>query len=154
MAELHSITGMFVESFPGTSPWGGYLIKGANNEDNQIEGQLIDNYGLSSILGTMNDNSLIFKKQYSIEHGNGQSFWYSYELKDGLWIGGYTSTRVYYEGKAICKTHLCIKDMNFRKFDVTTPEGYMKAIIESMVESGMLERFDDQDSGEEMFRPI
>ncbi|MFH1431566.1 MAG: hypothetical protein ABIG37_03825 [Nanoarchaeota archaeon] len=152
MAELHSITGMFYEEFPGISPWGGYFIKGMDGEDSGIDGMLADTHGISRITGTMNSGLLEFIKQY--EENMGQAFHYKFSLKDEIWLGEYTSSSSGYGGRSVCKTNLCIKDLTFRKFDTRTPEGFAKAIIGSMVEGGQLEKFKDPETGEEMIKAI
>ena len=55
MAELYSITGLFHERFPGTSPWGGHFIRGKGSDKREIEGMLIDIYGPSNISGSMDE---------------------------------------------------------------------------------------------------
>ena len=159
MAELHSITGMFYEGFPGISPWGGYFIKGMDGEENgidregsEIEGMLADVHGISRITGVMNPESLEFRKQY--EENNERVFDYKFSLKNGIWFGEYKSTSSNYNGRSICKTNLCIKDLTFRKFDMRTAEGYAKALMDSMVECGQLEKFKDSETGEEMIKPL
>jgi len=152
MVELYSITGMFYESFPGIIPWGGYLIRGMDGEEDGIEGMLADVHGISRITGTMNPDQLEFRKQY--EKNRGQTFDYKFQLKDTIWLGEYVSASSEFNGKSICKTNLCIKDLTFKKFDLRTPEGYAKALIDSMVDGGQLESFEDPETGEEMIRPI
>ncbi len=151
MAELHSITGMFYESFPGISPWGGYLIRGMDGKDDGIEGMLADVHGISRITGTMNPELLEFRKQYG--QNRGHAFNYKFQLKNGVWLGEYVSTSQDYSGRSICKTNLCIKDLTFKKFDLSSPDRYVKALIDSMVESGQLEKFRDPETGEEMIKP-
>lgn len=151
MAELHSITGLFYESFPGISPWGGFFIRGIDDIEDLIEGMLIDTHGYSKIQGVMYPDSLSFLKTYK---NKGDSYNYSFSLKDGIWLGEYESTSADYRGRSVCKTNLCINDLSFRKFDLSTPQGYVKALVDSMISSGQLESYKDPETGEEMLRPL
>ena len=153
MGELYSITGLFYEAFPGISPWGGHFIKGREGDsENQIVGQLIDMYGPSRLEGVLEKDSLEFRKQY--ERCNfEQMFDYKFSLKNGIWQGEFSSPDGY-RGRSICKTNLCLGELNFKKVDLRTPEGYAKALIDNMVQTGYLETFEDPETGEEMIRPI
>lgn len=152
MAELHSITGLFFERFPGISPWGGYFIRGTEEDESSIEGKLVDLDGISDINGTMDPELLEFRKQY--EANNEESFDYKFSMGNGIWVGEYVSTATTsFRGGSVCKTNLCIEDLTFRKFDMTTPEGCTKALVTSMIEDGSLESYKDPDTGEDMIRP-
>ena len=153
MGELYSISGLFYESFPGIIPWGGYFIRGIDGDDNGIEGMLIDVHGPSLISGAMTEKELSFIKRYGNEN-RAQSFDYQFILDNGIWKGEYKSTSNSYGARSFCKTSLCIEDLSFRKFDLRTPDGYAKALVDSMVESGQLERFNDPETGEEMIKPL
>jgi len=150
MAELHSIVGIFHEDFPGISPWGGHLIKQDNSE---IEGMLIDLYGPSCINGRMGKDFLEFEKQYGPENRH-QNFHYSFKLKNGIYVGEYSSGNPLsnYSGKSMCKTNLFIPDTEFRQINLRTPEGYAKALTDSMIEQGLFEEFTDPKTGEKMIR--
>lgn len=152
MGELYSITGLFYESFPGISPWGGFFIRGTEKGPEEIEGMLVDTYGSSLINGQMGSDSLEFRKQY--QENRGQAFDYKFSLENGVWLGEYVSTQSDYNGRSICKTNLCLSDLSFRKFDMRTPDGWAKAMVDSMVEGGQLEKFRDPETGEEMIRPL
>lgn len=153
MAELHSITGLFVEGFPGTSPWAGYFWKGEEDSSEYIEGQLVDLYGASTIIGTMDEQKLSFLKHYTIANGN-QEFEYDFELKNGVWLGNYKSRRSDYNGRAVCKTHLIFDKMKFRRMDFSTQEGYLEAVFDDMEEKGLLKRVTNPNTGEELLVPI
>ena len=153
MGELYSITGLFYEAFPGISPWGGHFVKGHEGDsENQIVGQIIDMYGPSRLEGVLEKDSLEFRKQY--ERCNfEQMFDYKFSLKNGIWQGEVSSPDGY-RGRSICKTNLCLGELNFEKVDLRSPEGYAKALIDSMVQTGYLETFKDPETGEEMIRLI
>jgi hypothetical protein len=151
MSEVYSITGLFYEAFPGISPWGGYFIKGMEGEqENFIAGQLIDIYGPSKLEGILKKDALRFRKQYE-RCNHEQVFDYDFSLKDGIWQGQYSSPSSY-SGISICKTNLSLGDFAFEEVDLSTPEGYAKAAIRSMIRTGVLESFKDEESGEEMIR--
>lgn len=57
-------------------------------------------------------------------------------------------------GRSICKTNLCLGKLDFEKVDLRTPEGYSKALIDNMIQTGYLETFEDSKTGEEMIRPV
>jgi hypothetical protein len=153
MGELHSITGLFYEAFPGISPWGGYFIKGREGDlENQIVGQLIDMHGPSRLEGVLETDSLEFRKQYE-RCNQEQVFDYKFSLKNGIWQGEFSSPGGYRE-RSICKTNLCLGELNFENVDLRSSEGYAKALIDSMVRTGFLETFKDPETGEEMIRPV
>ena len=152
MAELYSITGLFVEDFPGISPWGGHFIRGIDKNSIAIEGLLSDIWGMSRIAGIMDKDRLKFRKEYDATNRN-QSFNYDFVLKEGIWQGRYTSTQTDYHGDSVCKTALCLNKLDFRNVDLRTPEGFSKAIVESMVQTGKLEQFTDPDTSEIMVKP-
>ena len=113
---------------------------------------LADSLGISNIRGIMNPAVLNFRKYY--EENMGQSFDYKFSLKDGVWLGEYKSTLLDYNGRSVCKTSLCLKDLTFRKFDMGTLEGFAEVIIKNMMENGQLEKSIDPKTGEEIFKPI
>ena len=152
MAELHSITGLFQEDFPGISPWGGFILRGIHANPDGVEGMLADAYGVSRIAGFMRDKNLEFRKQYENCNHN-QSLDYELSLKDGLWLGEYKSTISAYNGRVTCKTNLVLGDLSFKKYDISTPEGWAKALIESMIETGKLVEFKDPKTGEDLIEP-
>ena len=153
MGELYSITGLFYEAFPGISPWGGHFIKGNEGDfENQIVGQLIDVYGPSRLEGVLKKDSLKFRKQYD-RCNNEQMFDYKFSLKNGIWQGEFSSPEGY-SGRSICKTNLCLGEVNFKEVDLSNPEEYVKALIDSMVQTGYLETFENPETGEEMIRPV
>lgn len=155
MGELYSITGLFYESFPGISPWGGHFLRGKEGEpENQISGQLIDMYGPSTLEGIMEGEKLKFRKQY-INSNREQTFDYEFVLKNGIWQGEYINfPAADYNGRSVCKTFSCLEHLNFERVDLRTPEGFAKALIDSMVENGKLEKFKDPETGEDMIRPV
>lgn len=140
MAELHSIVGLFHEDFPGISPWGGHFIK---NYEGGIVGQLIDVWGPSKLEGVLENESLEFRKQYK-ECNREQIFDYKFSLVDGIWQGEFSSPNGYIGG-AICKTYLCLGNLDFKVVDIRNPEEYAKAIIDSMVQTGYLETFENSE---------
>lgn len=147
MGELYSITGLFYEDFPGTSPWGGYFIRGFEyDSDNQIVGKLIDLGGSSRVEGILEKDSLEFIKKYE-QCNHEKIFDYKFSLKDGIWKGEFSSPDGY-RGRSICKTNLCLGELNFEKVDLRSPEGYSKALIDSMVRTGYLETIKDFETGE------
>lgn len=151
--ELHSITGLFYEDFPGISPWGGYFIRGLG-EENNIEGMLADVHGLSRIDGKINSDLLEFRKQYGDEN-MGQVYDYRFQLKNGIWLGEYTSSEFSsYSGRSLCKTNLCLKDLNFKNIAINSPEDFVRVLIDNMVNSGKIELINDPKSGEEYIRPV
>jgi len=154
MGEIYSITGFFYEDFPGISPWGGYFIRGREGDpENQIVGQLIDLHGPSSLKGVLEEDSLEFEKQYE-QCNHEQLFDYRFSLKDGIWQGEWSSPVNNYIGKSVCKTNLCLGNINFERVDLGSPEGFAKALIDSMIRTGYLETYKDPDSGEEMIKPV
>ena len=153
MGELYSIAGLFYEAFPGISPWGGYFIRGREGgSKNQIVGQLIDLYGPSQLKGVLEKDSLEFKKKYE-RCNHEQMFDYKFSLKNGIWQGEFSSPNGY-RGRSICKTNLCLEELDFEKVDLRSPEGYAKALIDSMVQTDYLETFEDQETGEKMIRLV
>lgn len=153
MAELYSITGLFHQSFPGASPWGGFLLRGLNVANPKgIEGKLIDDCGPSTIAGYMDEKSLEFIKQYQNCNHN-LAFDCRFSIKDGIWFGEYKSTSTGYSGKAVCKTYMVTNDLVFRKFDLRTPEGFAKALGESMVDRGDIIEVSDMETGTDRFFP-
>jgi len=153
MAQLYSITGLFYEEFPGIVPWGGHFIRGMDEDgENGISGQLADMHGISRISGLMTENSLEFTKQYEGCNGE-QAFDYRFTKEGDLWKGEWDSRVSSWSGRSICKTFVCMPEMDFRKVDMRTPEGFARAMLESMVDRGMLVTYDDPETGEKMVKP-
>ena len=159
MGELYSVAGMFNNSF-GLTPYGGYITRGIDGEEERIEGQLIDIWGPSRINGHMDDSSLKFTKRYDKNEdplGNpidpSKDLSYEFTLEGDLWRGRFSFPSGI-AGNTICKTSLVLPDMDFRQVDLRSPEGYASAIRDSMVDSGMLEIITDPDGGEDRIRPV
>ena len=137
MGELYSIAGMFNNSI-GITPYGGYITRGIEGEEDRMEGQLIDIWGPSRIYGYMDDSSLSFLKRYDKnEDSSGvpidpsKDLSYEFSLDGDLWKGKFyfpSGTR----GNTFCKTLLVMPDMDFRAVDLRTPGGYISAIMDSM----------------------
>lgn len=107
MGFLYSITGLFYDSACLT-PWGGFFTKGIQGQpEDAIVGQLIDIYGPSEIKGTIAESQMRFLKSYA----NGREFDYNFSLKNGIWMGNFSSPLC--RGRAVCKTNLCLENIDF-----------------------------------------
>jgi len=123
---------------------GGYFIKDIKLK-NQISGRLIDLYGSSKLEGILGKDKLEFRKQYE-QCNNEQLFEYNFILKNGIWLGEYSS-RDGYSGRSICKTNSCLEGIKFENVDLSTPEGIAEALIDSMIEKGSLKKFKNFKTG-------
>ena len=139
MGKLYSITGLFNEFFPGISPWGGYFILGREGEpENKMVGQLIDLHGPSRLEGTLELENMKFRKQYE-RCNEEQIFDYQYTLeKNGIWKGEYVSPSGKSYGRSICKTNVCLDNLDFKKTDLKDPDEFARILMENMLNSGML----------------
>lgn len=158
MGELYSVSGLFNNSF-GLAPYGGYITRGIDGEVDRIEGQLIDIWGPSRINGSMGADSLRFTKRYDKNEdafGNpidpSKDLSYEFTLEGDLWKGQFSFPSGT-GGNTVCRTSLFLPNMDFRNVDLRSPEGYASAIMESMVDSGMLEIISDPEGGEDRIRP-
>jgi hypothetical protein len=117
MAELHSITGTLYEKQRETL-FGGYFTR--QEGETKIKGQLIDMHGPSIIKGHITPKTLKFIKQYELPNQQGNTFTYSYKLKQGIWIGEYRQKPGLINGKTNCETHIIRTDLDLSKTGLTT----------------------------------
>lgn len=145
MAELHSITGIFFEAVPGASPFGGYFIRKNENERREINGQIADLWGISTIRGEMHPRLglLTFRKSYD-KCNNEQKFDYKFEFKNGIWHGEYRSPLTGYNGKSICKTHVCMRYIDTEQLDLSskiqTPEEFAMEMVKGLIEKDLIRK--------------
>jgi len=138
---IYSISGMFYETLAGVSPFGGFFQ--LNNTS--LEGMLTDQYGHSTIAGTLTDTEFKFEKKYKGK----EDLLINYELTQtdrGLWKGQYKiETRWGGERKerAIAKINLDWSGTTIEQVH-QSPEKFAEKMIASMVESGMLEVVSNQ----------
>ena len=146
MAELHSITGLFFEDVHGASPFGGYYIrKNENLGRREIEGQLADIWGISAIKGEMHPGLLSFTKQYR-RCNHEQAFDYTFTFKNGIWEGEYISPVTGYNGKSICKTIVCMRNLNAENINLyspsnsRSPEEFAREMIEGLIKKDLIRK--------------
>ena len=157
MAELHSICGLFNEEFSGIKPFGGYLLV---EGDKINDGFLSDIYGPSQVSeGVIDKERLEFLKVYiqgdQASYQRGRPISYKFKFENGIWKGEYVTSQPSKTGRAVCKTDLCFKDLEFKVVNYSgDPEGWAKFMIDGMIASGHLEKFKDNKTGEEMIRPV
>ncbi|MEK6898862.1 MAG: hypothetical protein AABW79_02075 [Nanoarchaeota archaeon] len=87
MKEHYAITGILRQGFMGDSFFGGFIVV---EQDNTLRGKLIDDYGPSSLSGTLHGEQLDFEKIY-----DGRNDVIKYSLKRdklGVYIGRFSGT--------------------------------------------------------------
>lgn len=92
-ATLYGIAGWYTQYAPNPAPGYEAVAFGGHfrlNEDNTIDGQLIDVEGPAVIEGMMFGNGLNFDKHYLARLTSPQDkVTYEFQFQDGLWIGSY-----------------------------------------------------------------
>ena len=90
------ITGWFYDS-PNDSEYGRYPFGGyfEHDSDDGIQGRLTDADGLSRISGSMTTTTLAFKKTYYRRKKREERvYFYKFEKKNGLWVGGWAEEEI------------------------------------------------------------
>ena len=104
MSNLYSIVGFF-----GGFPFKGYFKK---ENENKINGVVIDDLGYSQILGDFNETFLRFIR-IPFDNSFAIKMPYEYKFKNGLWIGKYMVGD--FSGDTICDILQIPEHFNFNK---------------------------------------
>ncbi len=144
---VYGISGLFRQRFDGITPFGGYFFKAVN----QLDGALVDKWGLSRIFGEIEEDRISFNKRYE---GKEDDIQYSFQQKekDGLWLGEWKArfaSGLIDRGRVVCKIHL-----DWEGFRQGTIDGWAHNLLEDMVEAGMLRKIEDPKTGEEFIEPV
>lgn len=154
--QLYFLGGMFQDSSWGRGgfPFAGYFRKFDKRfifasqdlpfekpKQYNIQGQLIDRFGESEILGVLEQKSLVFIKDYP---GKGNEFVYEFENKEGLWVGKWKGTQGYKgTGIATANVQLFVDNPNFVKVQTLDP-GNVDQFVDYLVQEGYIAPFDKE----------
>jgi len=97
--KLYSIAGYFCQPKRGFDAvaFGGYFRYDVLDKL-VLDGQLIDRFGPSTIEGRMDDEVLVFDKEYQ---SRGYALTYEFTKRNGIWVGDYAG-KTTGKGKAQC----------------------------------------------------
>lgn len=154
--QLYFLGGMFQDSNGGRGgfPFAGYFRKFDVREiaippglpfekprQYNLQGQLIDQFGESDILGMLEEKSLTFKKDYP---GRGNEFIYEFENKEGLWIGKWKGIKGYKgNGIATSNIQLFVDNPNFVQVQTLNP-GNVEQFVDYLVREGYIVPADEK----------
>lgn len=155
MLQDYNIKGVILQPFYENVIYEGIFKK--NLENQIIEGELFDVWGLSSIEGNLLPNELNFNKSYRKR----SPIKYQFKRKGNLWVGTYQGNDCGV-GESLCEI---VKLEN--KFELNweeiannatlrpeTVEEFAKFTIQKMVEEGYIKIVKDEKTGEECIIPV
>ena len=100
---------------------------------------------------TMNKSQQKEIKNEKRKKQNRKSIWkYQFRKKNeiGLWLGEWVHEQGF-SGRAVCKIH-----DDWEGLRRGTVDDWAHNLVEDMVDAGILEKFDDPETGEEMVKPV
>ena len=152
--QLYFLGGMFQDKEWGQGgfPFAGYFKKFnmrtiaapdlpfERPKEYNLQGQLIDKFGPSNILGVIEEKTLTFNKDYS--NANNE-FVYEFENKEGLWIGQWQGIKGYAgKGIAVASIQLFTDNPNFVKVQTLNP-GNVDKVVDYLVRKGYIKLADE-----------